>query len=408
MPENTHNTKPGEELTDAEGSMLFSALLKQSQDQIYFKDRQSRFVKVSDAMVSRFGFESAEQLLGKTDFDIFTIEHAQQAYDDEQCLMRDDTRLINITEKETWPDGSVTWVTSTKIPLHLESGEIVGLMGITRDITEQIKVQHDLEDSRELLQQKNQIMETELHSAHSIQSMAIPGPLPQVPFAEVSVSITSMSEVSGDVVSFPLQSKRRLSFVLGDISGHGVTAGLFTLLVSHLANFYMNDHTIRPDAALMMLDEHLKGMIPDGFLAALAGVFHLEADDSVTLTLANSCQPPILWYKHASDEVQVLRVPSESAIGLGICESFKSETLHLLPGDCLLFVTDGALEARNKASEEFGYPRLAAAFKRNSHEPIDLVTTHLLDQLRHFSADDFPQDDTTLLAIRIKDTTSLH
>lgn len=401
MSDSAHSVDSHEELTDARGGILFRALLQQSQDQIYFKDRQSRFVKVSDAMVARFGFESAEALIGKTDFDVFTSEHAQQAYDDEQRLMSEDSRLVNLIEKETWPDGRVTWVTSIKIPLHLESGEIVGIMGITRDITDQVNAQRELETSRELLQHKNNIMETDLQSAHSIQSMAIPGPLPEVPFAEVSVSITSMSEVCGDVVSFPLQSPRRLSFVLGDISGHGVTAGLFTLLISHLANFYMNDRTIRPDTALLMLDKHLKGMIPDGFLAALAGVFHLESSGKVTLTLANSCQPPIIWYKQATGEVEVVEVPSECAIGLGICEFFESKKLELQSGDCLLFVTDGATEARNEEGEEFGQPRLAAALKKRASDIIENVTANLLQQLRDYNADEFPQDDTTLLAVRI-------
>lgn len=139
-------TPEGEDpnLFSASASMLFDALLQQTQDQVYFKDRHSRFIRVSDVMPAKFGLKIPDDLIGKTDFDLFSEEHAQQAYEDEQRLMRDNEKLINLTEKETWPDGSVTWATSTKVPLYLGTGEPVGIMGITRDITEQVEAQQRL------------------------------------------------------------------------------------------------------------------------------------------------------------------------------------------------------------------------------------------------------------------------
>ena len=81
--------KDDPELFSASASMLFDALLQQTEDQVYFKDRESRFIKVSDIMPAKFGLKSPEDLIGKTDFDLFSQEHAQQAYDDEQRLIRD-------------------------------------------------------------------------------------------------------------------------------------------------------------------------------------------------------------------------------------------------------------------------------------------------------------------------------
>jgi PAS domain S-box-containing protein len=135
------SAKEDAELVNASASILFDALLSQTQDQVYFKDRQSRFVRASDVVSLKFGFKSIAQLIGKTDFDFFSKEHAQESFEDERCLMCENEKLINITEKETWPDGSITWPTSTKIPLYLESGNVVGIMGITRDITNQINSQ---------------------------------------------------------------------------------------------------------------------------------------------------------------------------------------------------------------------------------------------------------------------------
>ncbi len=116
---------------------LLNNLASTVPDHIYFKDRQSRFVRINYAMARRFGLPRPELAVGKTDFDIFSEEHARQAFSDEQRIMATGVPLVGIEEKETWPDGHVTWVSTTKVPLRNEAGEITGLVGISRDITEQ-------------------------------------------------------------------------------------------------------------------------------------------------------------------------------------------------------------------------------------------------------------------------------
>jgi two-component system, sensor histidine kinase and response regulator len=111
-------------------------LMEHSPDRIYFKDLKSRFVLISPSMAKMFGYERVEDVLGKTDFDIFTPEHAQPAYDDEQEIIRTGIAMINKEEKETWPDGHITWASSTKVPFRDPQGRIIGTFGISRDITE--------------------------------------------------------------------------------------------------------------------------------------------------------------------------------------------------------------------------------------------------------------------------------
>jgi PAS domain S-box-containing protein len=115
---------------------LLDNLIAAVPDLIYFKDRESRFVRINEAFARRAGLIDVKAALGKTDFDIFGEQHARQAYEDEQRIMATGQPMINKEEREDWPDGRTTWVTSTKLPMFDNNGKIAGIMGISHDITD--------------------------------------------------------------------------------------------------------------------------------------------------------------------------------------------------------------------------------------------------------------------------------
>jgi len=116
---------------------LLRALLDNSPDHIYFKDRQSRFIKSSTAQALEFGMSTPDGLVGKTDFDVFSDEHARPAFEDEQEIIRTGLPMIGKVEKETWIDGRPdTWALTTKMPLRNRAGQIIGTFGITKNISE--------------------------------------------------------------------------------------------------------------------------------------------------------------------------------------------------------------------------------------------------------------------------------
>lgn len=135
---------------------MFRGLLDTIPDNIYFKDRNSGFIMVSKAGIAWFGAKKLEDIIGKTDFDIFTSEHAQEAFDDEQRIMNTNTPLINKEEKETWEDGSVTWVSTSKVPLKDAKNRITGIVGISRNITEKKQTEAKLKRYRENLEKSKQ------------------------------------------------------------------------------------------------------------------------------------------------------------------------------------------------------------------------------------------------------------
>jgi PAS domain S-box-containing protein len=130
---------------------LLHTLLENLPDRIYFKDEESRFLRISRAVVEQFKVADQSQAIGKTDFDFFTAEHAQVALNDERLVMRTGEPIIGKVERETLSDGSITWALTSKLPMRDKTGRIVGNFGISRDITEIKRIESELAEERNLL-----------------------------------------------------------------------------------------------------------------------------------------------------------------------------------------------------------------------------------------------------------------
>jgi PAS domain S-box-containing protein len=122
-------------MTTVDERDLLQTLMDHVPDAIYFKDLESRFIRINRGLAHRFGLVDPSEALGKTDFDFFTEEHASQAYRDEQEVIRTGRAMVAREEKEQWPDGRITWASTTKMPLRDHAGAIVGTFGISRDVT---------------------------------------------------------------------------------------------------------------------------------------------------------------------------------------------------------------------------------------------------------------------------------
>ena len=132
----------------AEESDLFHTLMENTPDHIYFKDMESRFIRINRSLADTFGLKNPAEASLKTDFDFFTREHAQQAYQDEQTVIKAGEPIEGKQEKETWPNNEQdTWVSTTKVPIRDREGRIKGTCGISRDITEYYRVQQAVHDS---------------------------------------------------------------------------------------------------------------------------------------------------------------------------------------------------------------------------------------------------------------------
>jgi PAS domain S-box-containing protein len=129
---------------------LLQALLDNIPDTIYYKDANSRFTRINKAQAIVLGLNNPKEAIGKSDFDFFTPEHAKDAYLDEQRMIKTGKPVINKIEKIRRADGQFRWVSATKVPIKDHSGRVVGLVGMSRDITESRQIEEKMEYERDL------------------------------------------------------------------------------------------------------------------------------------------------------------------------------------------------------------------------------------------------------------------
>ena len=124
---------------------LLQTLLDTIPDQIYFKDTHSRFIRVSQAVARTLGVTCPAEAIGKADGDFFALEDAQAFRADDMRVLSSRQPLRDRIERGT-VNGVETWMSTTKAPLFDNTGNAIGLVGISRDITDRIRAERNLRE----------------------------------------------------------------------------------------------------------------------------------------------------------------------------------------------------------------------------------------------------------------------
>jgi len=150
--------------------LLLQSLLDTMPDHIYFKDRSSRVVRANTAQATYFGFRDPAEEIGKTDFDFYPHELAQVLYSAEQAIMDTRQPLVGALEDHTALGDSRRWVLSTKVPI-VRDGQVVGLVGISRDVTEMKRAEevlaHQAAAAEDLARLRSNFVATVSHELRS-------------------------------------------------------------------------------------------------------------------------------------------------------------------------------------------------------------------------------------------------
>jgi len=396
----------------ADTSFLLQNLMEQMTDNIYFKDLDSRFIMVNKAFCNWTGFDQ-EMVIGKTDFDLFASAHAQQAYDDEQLIIQSGEPLIGIEEKETWEDGRITWVSTTKMPLKNAEGEIIGTFGISRNITEHKEAELRAAYYAEQVRRIKDEMEEDVRMAAELQKTFFPRTYPVLPRGaspeeqrvEFLHHYHASGLVSGDFCTLRTLSDTQVGIFLCDVMGHGVRAALVTALICALVEETAMLER-EPGRFLSRMNSLLIPILKqeDVFLYATACYMVFDVETGM-LKYANAGHPvPLHLQKTDATARWLMTDESMRGPALAISEEggFKTFEQQLAPGDTVLMYTDGLYEVLDAGGREFGEDRLLKAAGQHVGAELASLFPALINEARHFAEEGEFDDDICMVGLKYR------
>ncbi|KKK50573.1 hypothetical protein LCGC14_3123680, partial [marine sediment metagenome] len=150
--EDISGLKSAEESLSNEHNLLRTIIDNLPED-IWFKDTEGRFVEANYAVAKLLGTTTVKEIIGKTDFDLFPKELAEKYHADEQALIRTGEAIIQREEIVVDSADKCIWLSTTKVPMRDSNGKIVGVVGLSRDITERKNMEEELEKYRKHLEE---------------------------------------------------------------------------------------------------------------------------------------------------------------------------------------------------------------------------------------------------------------
>src|SRR5690606_15109859 len=150
MHRQTEEMRKVQENLNLEKSM-FNVLMEYLPDRITYKDRQSRILRINQAKAAKFRM-SPEEMVGKTDYDFFSKEHADKAFHEEQELIRTGTPILDKEERTVFANGDINWASTSRIPFRDEMNRTVGMFIATKDITRLKKAELTIKDRERVIE----------------------------------------------------------------------------------------------------------------------------------------------------------------------------------------------------------------------------------------------------------------
>jgi sigma-B regulation protein RsbU (phosphoserine phosphatase) len=393
---------------------LLRALMDSIPDRIYFKDTSSRFLCVNRAKAQRCGLSDPAQVVGKSDADFFSPTHAVQALADELQVMRTGKPLIGLEEMETWPDGSITWASTTKMPLRDHSGKIIGTFGISRDITDRKRAELLIAERTNQLRQKNQQVEEQLKMAHELQLAMLPQQYVGHPRGRATCDsrlefftfYLPSGAVSGDFFDIVELSPTRVGVFICDVMGHDVRAALITAMLRALIED-LDSAAGEPGQLLAQINRGLVSVFKQAGAAMYATAFYLVADvEQDQVSYASAAHPEPILLRRNLGVVERLEsdpgVKKGPALGLFENATFPTSVRSVAAGDLITLFTDGLTEVESPSQQPFTAEGLAAAVACRAQLASGDVLQGVFADIREFSGRPEFDDDVCLVGLEVK------
>lgn len=247
-------------------------------------------------------------------------------------------------------------------------------------------------------------MREEIEYARKIQLSMLPQLPPDIGWVELAAASLPATEVGGDYYDYFRLTPAQLALVIGDVSGHGLASGLLLSGVRSCLYLLENDLAAPVDVLTRLNQMVRKTTDRRTYVTLLCAVLEqAESGPGVTLTVANAGHPPVLCWDAQAKAFAELG-DGAPPLGTRLDARYQQQQRKIRPGDLLILYTDGLIETRNDAGQEYGTARLERTVGRaaGATRPVREIRDAILGDLSHFKGDAEQSDDITVVVARVR------
>ncbi len=366
----------------------FRTALELAPDAIVIADRTGKIVLVNAQAEKMFGYRG-EEILGQS-VELLLPEHLRAAHVAHRAHFGADPKARGMGARPDLParrkDGTEFLAEISLGPIHTESEALV--FAVIRDVTERRRVEKALRDN-----------EAQLVAARRIQQHFLPRGSPSIPGYDIAGASYPAEFTAGDHFDYLPMAGSTMGILIGDVSGHGFGPALLTVALHNHLRALIEHHDelaeILGDANRLLAEE----MEQEHFITLLMGQLDPRAR---TFRYINAGHPSG-YLLDASGRVKAYL--DSSVLPLGILPELDfppAESVALEPGDLLVLITDGVLEAQAADGTYFGQERTLQTVRANRHRPAREILDALYHDVRDFSKDDKILDDVTAVVLKVQ------
>jgi sigma-B regulation protein RsbU (phosphoserine phosphatase) len=238
---------------------------------------------------------------------------------------------------------------------------------------------------------------SELQQAHDMQVNLLPRETPQLPGFQIACAWQAAQSVSGDYFDVFAVAEDSLGLIIADISGKGMAAALLMSSLQASVKAFTKDNP-SPAELCARLNTALSENIEPGRFVTL---FYAVLDARTRGLQYESAGHALPLLVHADGSIE-MPAASSGVLGLFSHWTYSDHDLQLAPGDALVLLSDGVLEAWNADEEEFGYQRLIASVLASRNQGADGIRKRVLEDVSAFTKGQF-QDDLSLIVVTVED-----
>ena len=395
---------------------LFRTLIDYLPDNIFFKNRDSRFVLANRSTIEKMGVPTPADIVGRGDKNFFSAETAEVARHEEEEVMRTGVPITNRIHREEWKGGGSSWCKLSKFPWYASDGTVKGIVGIASDVTELVETQHRFRRMAEQLDERNRALVKEISLAREIQQALQPERIPARTWRDDASGIERFARfhhiyqpsegVAGDCFHvFPV-GESAVGMLICDVMGHGVRAALIASMLRGLME-QVSNLADTPALLLSSLNRQLCHIFSKANITMFASACYLYLDLAKRrLTLSGAGHPaPIVV--PPTGRAFLPPIPRSAALGLIETAMYRESELPLEDGLKLMLYTDGLTEAQNPAGDELGVERVLTHLQYVAPDNVRDMIDSVLSCMHTFTDLAGQNDDLCLLGVEFREQNGL-